>query len=171
MDDPITSLSWIHAHPASLQNVLACTQGASVSLHHATTSKLLDSYTPSRDDSASSTLPEEGLLASAASPGGGVIAVGSTEGSILVLDCNGSRIRQRDSLEVPAAHAGAVGRAHASRVFTVRWHPDDPNTLLSGGWDKFVKVCSNNGILTSIGPSQQHCTAPCTEQASVSCQM
>eukprot|EP00892_Ulva_mutabilis_P004570 jgi/Ulvmu1/2485/UM137_0011.1 len=154
---PITSLSWIYTpeQPGSLRHVLASTQGSSISLHHATTSKLLASFTMQSSELGANASGEEGLLSSTASPYTPVVAVGGTEGSITLLDCTGSRITERASLQVPPSHGGAVGQAHASRVFTVQWHPDDPNQLLSGGWDKFVKVWDvrmHRPALTIPGP-------------------
>ena len=139
---PVTALSWIYTpeHPGSLQNVLACTQGCSLSLHHATTSKQIASFMPLRNEHGLSAPDGEGLLSCSAAPDGNLIAIGGTEGSVTILDCLGSKLREHASLHVPASHAGATGQAHASRVFTVQWHPDDPHLLLSGGWDKFVKV-------------------------------
>lgn len=99
----------------------------------------MTTFTPRSPDGPAGS-SENGLLASAASPKGRVIAVGNTEGSILLLDCSRSQLSEREYLSVPPSHSGAVGKAHASRVFTIRWHPDDPNVLLSGGWDKFLKV-------------------------------
>ena len=30
---------------------------------------------------------------------------------------------------------------HASRVFSLKYHPTDPHLLISGGWDDTVQVC------------------------------
>jgi len=32
------------------------------------------------------------------------------------------------------------GRGHSNRVFALAWHPDDPQLLFSGGWDRTVQV-------------------------------
>ena len=37
---------------------------------------------------------------------------------------------------------------HASRVFSLKYHPTDPNLLISGGWDDTVQVCSVNTSAT-----------------------
>ncbi|CAN0342735.1 unnamed protein product, partial [Laminaria digitata] len=34
----------------------------------------------------------------------------------------------------------AKGAGHSSRIFSVKFHPDDPNMLVSGGWDNCVHV-------------------------------
>lgn len=30
---------------------------------------------------------------------------------------------------------------HSNRIYSVKWKPDDPNVILSGGWDNTVQVC------------------------------
>ena len=30
---------------------------------------------------------------------------------------------------------------HSNRVFSLKFKPDDPNLLISGGWDDTVQVC------------------------------
>ena len=29
---------------------------------------------------------------------------------------------------------------HSNRVFSVKFHPEDPNVLLSGGWDNTIQI-------------------------------
>lgn len=36
--------------------------------------------------------------------------------------------------------SASVMDGHVSRVFALAYHPSDPNTILSGGWDDTVQV-------------------------------
>jgi len=38
---------------------------------------------------------------------------------------------------------GITSAGHANRVFVVRWHPTDPNIVLSGGWDNTLLLSKN----------------------------
>lgn len=63
-----------------------------------------------------------------------------------------------DSRELPAdAPAGAAPprAGHSNRVFTVKFHPEDPNVLLSAGWDNTIQIWDlrTEGAVRSIfGP-------------------
>eukprot|EP00003_Mantamonas_plastica_P004554 TRINITY_DN1360_c0_g1_i10.p2 TRINITY_DN1360_c0_g1~~TRINITY_DN1360_c0_g1_i10.p2 ORF type:complete len:231 (+),score=81.46 TRINITY_DN1360_c0_g1_i10:1248-1940(+) len=35
---------------------------------------------------------------------------------------------------------GDVTAGHANRVFSAKWHPDDENVILSGGWDNTIQI-------------------------------
>ena len=33
-----------------------------------------------------------------------------------------------------------ITAAHSNRIFSVKYHPKDPNVLISGGWDNTIQV-------------------------------
>jgi WD40 repeat protein len=85
----------------------------------------------------------ERFLALGVSCDGVKVAAGTTNGRVLLLDASEPTASRQLELEVPAIEGlagGTVGRAHASRVFSVEWHPNDANVLFTGGWDGCVKV-------------------------------
>ena len=45
---------------------------------------------------------------------------------------------------------------HGRRIFAVKFHPENNNVLVSGGWDKYLKVwdirVSNRAVRTINGP-------------------
>ncbi|KNE71908.1 hypothetical protein AMAG_16334 [Allomyces macrogynus ATCC 38327] len=52
-----------------------------------------------------------------------------------------------------ARDAHAAG--HSNRVFCLRWHPRDPNTLASGGWDSTIQIwdlSSGTAVRAIYGP-------------------
>ncbi|KAJ3361334.1 hypothetical protein GGF31_002261 [Allomyces arbusculus] len=52
-----------------------------------------------------------------------------------------------------ARDAHAAG--HSNRVFCLRWHPRDPNTLASGGWDSTIQIwdlASGTAVRAIYGP-------------------
>jgi len=50
-------------------------------------------------------------------------------------------------------HVSCIG--HANRVFSVKYHPEDPNILLSGGWDNNLlkwDLRARSPVQTAYGP-------------------
>ncbi|KAJ3107189.1 hypothetical protein HDU97_004609 [Phlyctochytrium planicorne] len=69
------------------------------------------------------------------SPGGGKFATASS-------DCT---VRVFDGVSMQCEAAMSTGRegytaGHSSKVFSVKFHPNDPNILVSGGWDNTLQM-------------------------------
>eukprot|EP00752_Nemacystus_decipiens_P010899 g9687.t1 len=74
------------------------------------------------------------VLCCAFSGDGEFFAVGASDGVVRVYN-DSTR-----ELLVELKPGMARGSGHSSRVFSVKFHPDDPNMIVSGGWDKCVHV-------------------------------
>ncbi|CAN0317356.1 unnamed protein product, partial [Scytosiphon promiscuus] len=74
------------------------------------------------------------VLCCAFSSDGDFFAAGASDGVLRVYSDN-----TRDLL-VELKPGIARGSGHSSRIFSVKFHPDDPNIIVSGGWDKCVHV-------------------------------
>ena len=50
---------------------------------------------------------------------------------------------------------GYTAPGHSNRVFSVKFHPDDQNTLISGGWDNTIQIYDQREegpVATIFGP-------------------
>ncbi|CAM9619385.1 unnamed protein product [Ectocarpus sp. 4 AP-2014] len=86
-----------------------------------------------RDDNIEIPIGVE-VLCCAFSSDGEFFAVGASDGVVRVYSDT-----TREML-VELKPGMARGSGHSSRVFSVKFHPDDSNTLVSGGWDNCVQV-------------------------------
>jgi WD40 repeat protein len=138
--EPVTSLAWLSGSQVG-RYILASAQGSRVQLQHATTSSKLSSFDMAQHERPVTEGREDAVLVVAASPSEAQVAAGGTEGSVMLLRCTGNALAPLLTLTVPAVQSGgAAARAHSTRVFALKWHPEDPNLLFSGGWDGTVKV-------------------------------
>ena len=70
-----------------------------------------------------------GLNALDYSPDGRMFAVGGSDTHVYLYD---ETTKQR----ISSMHPGPHLPGHSNRVFSVKFHPDDANILVSGGWDR-----------------------------------
>ena len=121
---PITCLRWRPITPdMKTKNVLvACSADGSIFHWHVTSGKLLH------------TMESEGtnqFFCLDFSPDGKQFAMGAKDKSIRIVDEH-----TKSYLSILSGGYGMQG--HSNRVFSVKYVPDDPNLLISGGWDNTV---------------------------------
>ena len=63
---------------------------------------------------------------------GRTFAVGGSDTVVYVYD----EITKQKVLEMHEGGKNLPG--HASRIFCVKYHPQDPNIIVSGGWDRTI---------------------------------
>ena len=83
------------------------------------------------------TIKEQGdnnLFALDFSPSGLMFAVGGLDTHVYVYD----ETTKQQTLDLKIGGKNLPG--HSSRIFSVKFHPQDQNVLLSGGWDKTIQV-------------------------------
>lgn len=66
----------------------------------------------------------------------------STDGRIFAVAGEDRHVHIYDETTKQKVHImeddGASHPGHSNRVFAVKFHPQDPNVLLSGGWDRTI---------------------------------
>eukprot|EP00668_Euglena_longa_P029500 GGOE01036851.1.p1 GENE.GGOE01036851.1~~GGOE01036851.1.p1 ORF type:complete len:378 (+),score=114.62 GGOE01036851.1:36-1169(+) len=88
----------------------------------------------------------EGGDGSASSTGTAVYALDFKKGALFLATAGMDKcVRVYDELKHVVVHEfrsddleGTTG--HSNRIYAVKWHNEDPNVLLSGGWDRTVRV-------------------------------
>ena len=66
-------------------------------------------------------------------------ATGGSDVTLRIYDTTTSK----PTLSLRSTEEQVVQVAHSNRIFCVKFHPIDPNLLVSGGWDNTVKVRHN----------------------------
>ncbi|KXZ46999.1 hypothetical protein GPECTOR_39g493 [Gonium pectorale] len=122
----VTSLAFRPDQPGSrIQNVLLAAQGdALVHVHIGTKRVLHTNYEPGNRLNVVSMRPD-----------GAAFATAGSDYTVRVYDeatCSTSHTLDHGD--------GVTTNGHASNVFALAWHPDEPQVLLSGGWDNRVLV-------------------------------
>jgi WD40 repeat protein len=150
--NPVTAVTW-RAPTLCSQNILLAASGYQVIGLHVPTSKVLSATCmPQQEGNV-----EEAILSMASNSNNTHIATGGSRGSVHLFDSRGTEVQHSlqfgKSESAEASLDNSVGHGHSNRVFAVCWHPEDPNLLFSGGWDKTVQVC--------LSPFFQHLMAAC----------
>jgi len=121
---PITCLRW---RPTSSEmktkNILvACSADGVVYHWHVTSGKLLHTMEPEVKNQ---------YFCLDYAPDGSKFALGGK-------DCKISIIDEHTKSFVDTLEGGMGVPGHSNRIFSVKYHPEDPNLLISGGWDNTV---------------------------------
>ncbi|KAK9811732.1 hypothetical protein WJX72_009232 [[Myrmecia] bisecta] len=107
------------------KNVLVVARGDAVLHYHATTGQLMNT-----SDEAGNEIYTLSVCAD-----GQQLATAGSDHHVRVYD------EQTRACTVDLAGGDDTGAAgHSNSVYSVKWHPDDPQVLLSGGWDRTVQV-------------------------------
>ena len=127
--------------PGVTKNVLIATDADGSLMHfHTTSGKMLNKITSHKNP----------LLTCDYKPDGLEFLTGGEDGKIRVYD---ERTRQ---LKVTLEGGGSGLPGHTNRVFCAKFVSEDPNMIVSGGWDKNVKIWDvrqNACVQQVIGPS------------------
>lgn len=81
---------------------------------------------------------------------GRIFAVAGSDTHVYIYD-EATREKIHVMQEGPGHHPG-----HANRIFALKFHPQDPNILISGGWDRTLQIYDMRAgqVVSSIfGPS------------------
>lgn len=74
-------------------------------------------------------------------PSGDKFAIGGKEPTVKIFDEDSKKIAVTLRGALGSFGMGAKGDAgHSNRIFSIKWHPDDPNIIVSGGWDNTVQI-------------------------------
>ena len=71
-------------------------------------------------------------------PDGGAFAASGKDPAIKLIDENTRNVVSR--MKGNAGYGVSSAAGHSNRVFSVKWHPDDPNVVLSAGWDNTIQI-------------------------------
>ncbi|TPX32652.1 hypothetical protein SmJEL517_g04282 [Synchytrium microbalum] len=124
----ITSISFRPDRPNSkTKNVLAATYADGRLIHwHYTSGQLLSVVTEPGNES---------LLYVTYRADGSQYATSGSDALVRIHDAATQKVTSRLELGTPSVTTG-----HNSRVFSVKFHPTDPNMLCSGGWDNTIQM-------------------------------
>jgi WD40 repeat protein len=79
--------------------------------------------------------PENQIFALDFSPVASLFATAGSDCQIRIYDSTSLAVVQILGIGQMAASSG-----HSNRIFAVRWHPIDPNVLISAGWDSTIQI-------------------------------
>jgi len=142
---PATALRFRPEHEGfRTKNVLVSTNAVGTVQHwHVTSSKCLHSF----DE------PENQIYAVDFSPDGRFFVTGGKDASLRLYD--ESRKELVATLRGGNAFGPTAAAGHSNRIFAARFHPGDPNLIVSGGWDNTIQIwdCRQERSIQSIyGP-------------------
>jgi len=125
-----TCLKFLHS-AASQNLMLAAYTSGDVLLWHTTSNKVLRTYTSSAC-----------VLCLDVRPDGKEYAIAGESEDVEVIDMATNTLKCSlgiGGLRVSTSTTGPP-RSHSSRIFSVLYHPTDPHTIVSAGWDRTVQV-------------------------------
>eukprot|EP00053_Salpingoeca_punica_P003288 m.42285 g.42285 ORF g.42285 m.42285 type:complete len:348 (-) comp12092_c0_seq3:38-1081(-) len=130
-----TPVTCIRYTPKESNTLLATYASGCVRKWHVTSNKCLSTVNTERIDT------EGALTALDYRCDGEMYAVGGSDFIVRVFDSKTNK--QVAALGPGKLHGidnGVAPEGHTNRVFALAFHPSDPKTLVSGGWDKTVQV-------------------------------
>lgn len=127
---PITCIKWRPAvsseSGSKASNVLVSTSSDGVIQHWAiNSSKCMHTIKEESDNN---------LYALDFAPDGKVFAVGGSDTKVYVYD----EITKQLIVDMKVGGKNLPG--HSNRIFSVKFNPNDPNVILSGGWDRTIQI-------------------------------
>jgi len=128
---PITGLQFRPLTPDTrTRNVLvSCNAGGLLQHWHVTSGKCLHQIE----------LPDgNSVLALDFTPDASSFAIGCKDASVRVYD-EATKTEVSALVSLPGFGSGSAP-GHSNRVFSVKWHPEYQNCLISGGWDNTIQI-------------------------------
>ncbi|EER17247.1 wd-repeat protein, putative [Perkinsus marinus ATCC 50983] len=139
---PVTQIRWRPmGSSAKTQNVLVSVNAEGVVSHwHVTSASCMHEFTEDGNQ----------LFCVDYSPDGSQFATAGRERGVAVYDENTkaliTTLKGGDSLHTPG---------HSNRVFSLKYHPEDPNVIITGGWDNTVQfwdIRKGHSVRSIFGP-------------------
>ncbi|PNH10753.1 WD repeat domain-containing protein [Tetrabaena socialis] len=124
-DGVVTSLAFRPDGGSQMENVLLAAQGDAVVHVHVGTRRVLSTVTEEGNKINTLAMRADGAVFASAGADGVVRAYDEASCSVCCTLDHGD---------------GVATTGHTSHVFSLAWHPEDPQVLLSGGWDNRVLV-------------------------------